>query len=333
MPRPTARGSGQLTLFDLRSFGRAGPQHRVLLPAQVEQIARTMRRTPEVMVKVSGGAKSVRGAVAHFRYVDRRGTLEIETDDGQTLSGKGAASQLVELWDLEATHSKDRNPYRGRAGRAPRKLVHNLVFSMPNGTAPAKVQAAVRGFAREQFGLEHRYALVLHTDQDHPHVHLAVKVVGESGRRLNIRKATLRQWRSAFAEQLRARGVAANATPRAERGQSRAPLKDAIYRAARRHASTHLLARLRRVSGQLQSGGFTPGVGKARLMETRRAVVAGWSATAEALAAAGQGALATEVRRFVAQMPTPRTTDEQLAEHILKLTRTRQATKEPPRTR
>ncbi|HTT04031.1 MAG TPA: hypothetical protein VMF64_01985 [Steroidobacteraceae bacterium] len=68
-------------------------------------------------------------------------------------------------------------------------------------------------------------------------------------------------------------------------------------------------------------------------METRRAVVEGWSATAEALAAAGQGALATEVRRFVAQMPTPKTTDEQLAEHILKLTRTRQAPKEPPRTR
>ena len=67
------------------------------------------------------------------------------------------------------------------------------MLSMPTGTPPDKVLAAVRNFAREQFWGQHRYAFALHTDEDHPHVHLVLKAVSEQGVRLNIRKATLRQ--------------------------------------------------------------------------------------------------------------------------------------------
>jgi hypothetical protein len=41
------------------------------------------------------------------------------------------------------------------------KLVHNIVLSMPAGTPPQKLLAASREFAREEFALQHRYALVL----------------------------------------------------------------------------------------------------------------------------------------------------------------------------
>ena len=105
---------------------------------------------------------------------------------------------------------------------------------MPAGTSPAKLLAASRNFAREEFALKHRYLMVLHNHQQHPHVHLVVKAVGEDGGRLNIRKATLRGWRRDFAEKLRAQGVAANATERAVRGQVRPPVRDGIYRAAER---------------------------------------------------------------------------------------------------
>ena len=36
---------------------------------------------------------------------------------------------------------------------------------------------------------KHRYAMVLHTDEPHPHVHMVVKAVSEEGVRLNIQKA------------------------------------------------------------------------------------------------------------------------------------------------
>jgi len=70
-----------------------------------------------------------------------------------------------------------------------------------------------------------------HTDEPHPHVHLVLRATSEDGRRLNIRKATLRHWRSQFAQQLRELDVPANATERAVRGEDRTHTKDGIYRA------------------------------------------------------------------------------------------------------
>ena len=42
-------------------------------------------------------------------------------------------------------------------------------------TPPNKVLEAVKDFAREEFAHKHRYAMVLHTDEPHPHVHMVVK--------------------------------------------------------------------------------------------------------------------------------------------------------------
>jgi hypothetical protein len=73
----------------------------------------------------------------------------------------------------------------------------------------------VRNFAQQQFGDRHRYALALHTDEPHPHVHMVLKGMSEDQVRFNIRKAILRNWREGFARLLRAEGVAAKATRRA----------------------------------------------------------------------------------------------------------------------
>ena len=313
MTRATVRPRSDRALLDIRSIARRGRQDRIALLAQVEQIARTVGRVPEVMVKVSGGAKSIRGAIAHLQYIDRRGKLEIETDEGLSLKGKHIEPTLLALWDLESADARARRPYAGKAGRKPGKLVHNVILSMPHGTPPEKLLAASRAFAREQFGLQHRYAMVLHTDQDHPHVHLVIKAVGEQGERLNIRKATLRDWRREFARQLRAQGIAANATERAVRGRSASSLKDSIYRAALRGDSRYLEARVARVHEQLRSGGLTPTPGKETLLETRRVVMAGWLNVADELAAAGHGALAEQTRDFVRRMSPAHTTDERLA--------------------
>ena len=73
---------------------------------------------------------------------------------------------------------------------------------MPSPTPPEKVLAAARRFAREKFGDQHRYAMVLHTDQRHPHVHMVVKAESEEGPRLHIDKAMLRVWREDFARSI-----------------------------------------------------------------------------------------------------------------------------------
>lgn len=123
-------------------------------------------------------------ATGSLAYLNREGEVEIETDDGQHLSGKGVEKELLEDWDLDLEQHRRKADLESRPSRPPPKLLHKLMFSMPPGTPPDKVLAAVKNFAREEFGLKHRYAMVLHTDEPHPHVHMVVKAMSERGVRL-----------------------------------------------------------------------------------------------------------------------------------------------------
>lgn len=318
-------------IWDLTSYARRGSGQQDRLSAtEVALIARTVRHAPEVMVKVTGGggANTSHGVNAHFNYIGRRGDIEIETDEGERLSGRGVGRHLIDDWDLDLDEDRERQDLFATTRRAAPKLVHKLIFSMPAGTPPKKVLAAVRDFAREEFGLQHRYAMVLHTDEPHPHVHVVVKAVSESGVRLNMHKATLRHWRQEFARHLRAHGVEANATERSVRGQSRAPKLDSIFRAAQRGESSHMAARVREVARELAAGSLD-GSGAARLQQTRREVVSGWNAIRGQLIVEGQHQLADAVGRFVNQMPPPRTEKAWLAHELIELTRQVRAKDKP----
>ena len=302
-------------LLDIASYARRGPGRRDhLSPAEIELITRTVHRTPEVMVKVlTRGGQDLGAVRRHMEYLDRKGKLEIETDDGQKLSGKGVEEELLEDWDLDIEEDRRGANLEARPGRSPPKLVHKVLFSMPPGTPPKKVLEAVKNFAREEFALKHRYAMVLHTDEAHPHVHMVIKAVSEQGERLNIRKATLREWRRKFAEQLQREGIAANATERAVRGGSRTRKSDGIYRANLRGESTQINDRQKAVTSAIRSGTPEPEDGKWILRATRRAVEAGWYAVSEILVSEGHSALANDVRRFARLMPRPMTEREQIA--------------------
>ena len=328
------RAGRDTPLLDIASLARHGPAGRVRLSlVQVEQIARTVARVPEAVIKVTRGATSTAGAIAHLRYIDRNGELDIETDEGERLNGKGIEQEITADWDLDSTRAHGLGPYGGKPGPKPTRLVHNVILSMPKGISPQKLLLASRDFAREEFGLKHRYALVLHTDQDHPHVHLVIKAVSEDGKRLNIRKATLRDWRGLFAQHLRERGIAANATERAVRGQTRSGFKDGIHRASLRGDSRHLRQRAERISQELRNGGLKPSPGKMKLLKTRRDVIAGWHAAADALLAAGHGVLAQKVWSFIGAMDRPLTTDECLAGKLEEQRPTHERDRQEERTR
>ncbi len=309
---------GESPLLNIASYGRPGPGRRDRLsPAEVEQIARTVRRAPEVMIKVlTKGGQDFGAIKRHLAYLTRGNELEFETDDGERLKGKGVGTGLMENWDLDLESRGRRATASGVGGRPPPKLVYKLIFSMPPGTPPDKLMAAVRNFAREEFALKHRYAMVLHTDEPHPHAHMVVKAVSEQGVRLNIRKATLRQWRQKFARHLRAQGVAANATERAVRGENRSYKIDGIYRAERRGESTHTGRRVAQVARELQNGGLRIESGTVKLLQTRSDVERGWRAVKEILLDEGHAELAHEVARFLHQMPPPRTEKELVAQGL-----------------
>lgn len=305
-------------LLDVQSYGRRGPGDSGgrLTPAQVDQIRRTVGRTPEAVVKVLPRASNDLKAVGkHMDYIGCNGGLELETDDGESVSGQ-MGKALLDDWDLDIDDMRRQPGLTATSGRKPPKLVHKLMFSMPPGTPPEKVLEAVRNFAREEFWGRHRYVFVLHTDEPHPHVHFVLKAVNEQGVRLNIKKATLRHWRSEFARNLRLRGVEANATERAVRGQVMKAKKDGIYRATLRGDSGYVRAQVEAVAAELVKGNTRAESGQRTLLETRRKVKSGWDSIAGHLARGSHHDLGKDVQRFVERMPSPRTEKEWIAERL-----------------
>lgn len=342
------------------SRGRKGPAtvQPLFNPSSPESMAAlnsTLNRAPEVMVKVTGGGKDTGTAQAHIAYIDRQGVLDIYTDDGDFLNGKDVAKFLVDDWGLDETikgkqrqapgdGELDKNGKPKRDSRP--KLVHNIVLSMPKGTPPQAVLAAAQFFAKENFALSYRYAMVLHdpaTDPKHektqsgknPHVHLVVKAVSETGERLYIRRETLQLWREQFAQALRAQGVQANATPAAIRGKGKSSAKSSIHQHQERLEkwrtegknegknlkppipSNLLQSQVERVLNELINGVKPDLSSKEKLLATRDKVLKDWLATEKALRDAGKNSDADRVLDFVNSLPTVKTDHDLLLEQML----------------
>ena len=311
--------SGTAPFLNIFSGGRCVPRGSGgFSSAQIEQIRRTVRRAPEVMVKVTGGGRKTGAVAAHLAYISQEGKLDLESDDGQRIS-KAGQKELLTGWHLELSAGQYRQPRDGNRRPAGIKLVHNITLSMPAPTPPEAVLAAAKVFARERFALKHRYAMALHTHQQHPHVHLVVKAEAEDGRgRLHIDKAMLREWREDFARMVRAQGIAANATSRAVRGQGKRAARAAIYRAKGRRNSYAMREAVQSIAAELTRTRRIHDAAHARLAETRQSIVAGWMDVAARLDAQGELMLAGDVRYFAKHLPPVLTDRERLAADFIR---------------
>jgi hypothetical protein len=186
------------------------------------QIARTVRRVPEVMVKITnrpGGRKGMKAISGHLRYISRNGKVELEDQDDQVIVGTDEIKDLADEWRRGGFGIPDESRHRE---------AFNIMLSMPPGTDRLAVRHAARDFAKAEFAENHRYIFAAHNDEAHPHIHLVVQARGYDGRRLNPRKADLQRWREGFAQRLREYGIDANATPRRTRGVTRQYAKQAV---------------------------------------------------------------------------------------------------------
>jgi hypothetical protein len=168
-------------------------------------------RSPQVMVKVTGGGRGMAAIAAHFRYISKNGQRTIEDDRGVEHEGKEALRDLVDQWRHGGSFIDEVSH---------RREAFNVMLSMPHGTDPQALKAAAREFAHVELA-GHRWVMVLHDHQANPHVHLSVRAESMTGDRLNPRKADLQRWRETFAERLRGVGIDAEATRQATRGETR----------------------------------------------------------------------------------------------------------------
>jgi hypothetical protein len=129
----------------------------------------------------------------------------------------------------------------------------------------------------------------------------------------------LREWREDFARMMRDQGIAANATSRVVRGPSKRAVRDATYRAKGRQSSYALREQIQSVATELSNTGTIRDPAHSRLVETRRAVVAGWMGVAATLDAQGEITLAGDVRYFAKHLPPVLTDRERLAATLIPL--------------
>jgi hypothetical protein len=125
-----------------------------------------------------------------------------------------------------------------------------------------------------------------------------VKAENELGRRLHIDKQRLRDWREDFAQLMREQGIAANATPRAIRGENSKKRPERIFKAQRYGKSTAMLDRVKGIVTELSRSGTIADSVRARLLDTRKSLVSAWMKAAEVLDAQGEIILAGDVRYF-----------------------------------
>lgn len=285
------------------------------------RLDRITRKAPEVMVKVTGSAAGGKKTNAHLSYITREGSLTATNERGELIEGKGTVKDLATEWLAD-------RPAQVGQRRAPD--TRNLVLSMPPGHDPETVFRAARTFADKEFGDNHQFLAVLHTDEKHPHVHLTVKTRGYDGKNLNPKKADLQRWREGFAKELRDLDIPAEATPRQLRGVVRKPDRQAARQMRKRGKVPRV--DLQRVKDAAATGRAHPAEKKA--LVRAQAVRDGWVATAAALKAEPDESsqrLAQQVERFIQEMPQAITERQRLQAAIRAQERNRAAERGPER--
>jgi hypothetical protein len=267
------------------------------------------------MVKVSGRQRGGGHTAAHLEYIGRHGKLEVETSDGEKLENVQELRELAKEWaEDEAASTRRREPLTSVS----------LVLSMPPGTDPDTVYQAARAFARTELE-RFPYAMALHTDADHPHVHLTVAARGEGGERFNPRKDDLAGWRESFARELRARGIEAEATPRRARGviqkTERTPVRKIRERAEAGKVEPPRVLQSGRdeAAAMLQERPAQPRPWEVKAIVRQSEVRASYERAASELDASDDPAdrrLAQQTRAFVASMPDLVTRDREQARQM-----------------
>ncbi len=204
-------------LTGLRLLGRPAASGDLGAEAVRRKLHGIIRRTPQVVVRISGGGKTIGHIKAHLDYISRKGRLELEDQNGDRSKGKEGLNMLRDEWAIGGFPVLE----EGR-----RREAFNIILSMPAGTNERALYDAARAFAASEFE-DCQYVMALHcADTDphpdpasNPHVHLCVKATRLDGTRLNPRKADLQRWRDNFAGHLRARGIEAESTTRLHRLQ------------------------------------------------------------------------------------------------------------------
>lgn len=298
------------------SRARPAPSTR-LTPSSKQRLGRIVRKSPEVMVKVTGRSFGPGHLKAHLDYVTRNGSLIAIGGDGRTIESRPELRSLHDEWVLKNELATCRRDEKSASA------VH-LMLSMPPQTDREAVEHAASAWAANILGDRYDYILTRHDDQGHPHVHVTVRAVGYDGRRLRVDRDDLQTWREHFAEKLRERGIDAEATPRKARGRTLKADRHAVRQLKDRGVVPRVELEARReVAREARMGKADVKAWETRIAGHRENVRAAYASHATELEAGSDSdrQLARDIRRFVADMPVAHTRRQLLQDELLAATK------------
>ena len=276
-----------------------------LSPSAKARLGRIARGAPEVMVKITGRSRGVVHLKQHLDYITRNGRLQAELQDGSKVETRADLRALHDDW-LAANILGERGGHRPGAAQSV-----GIILSMPEGTPPDRVHDAARSWARTTLH-DHDWLLVRHDDRGHPHVHVTVRAVGPTGKRLTAGPADLQRWRETFARELRRSGIEAEATPRKARGIVIKSAKSAVHRVEQRGLEPRVE---RRIRNETIAPSNKPSKWEPAIQVRQEVIRAAYLTQAEELerGTADDVHLARDIRNFVGSMPVPLTRRQLLA--------------------
>jgi hypothetical protein len=284
--------------------------------------------------------RDIEGVRNYMLYISRNGRLPASNEQGEQVTGRDAILDTHGSWNLELQRQTGWITARKKSGKIERggkiEQLHQtfgVIFSMPVGTDPAGLFDAVQAFTRDHFQ-NRQYLMVLHTPEtdpapdskraEHPHVHVILRAEDDDGQRLHIYKDDLRAWREDFAAALRARGIEANATSRAERGVSLKTVRGPEHHITerwRQGKGLPSMARARRfeeAAKELQEGRTEPKPWELAMAARRRDVQRELTQNVARLRQEGDHQLADQVEQFMQAMPPVDTERRQMQRALIK---------------
>lgn len=160
----------------------------------------------EVMVKITGNAKTAKGIKNSINYISRDADLKLRDDEGREYEGGKDMSDAYDYMISPEDRLRiddDKNP----------NISHNMMFNTNAvvGVSQEDMLDSVQSVIKEKYP-DNRFIMAYHKDTDNPHVHVVLRIPDNSGVRINIRKADLRDLRSGFAHKLQEKGYNVKAT-------------------------------------------------------------------------------------------------------------------------
>ncbi|AZG79029.1 LPD7 domain-containing protein [Methylocystis rosea] len=159
-------------------------------------------------------AHGVEGATTALARLTRGGEIEVFGPDGRVLKDEAErlARELPNRPPRAASREANVSLEIAKSWRphmrssAPRDFAHVILSAKPGTDKAAFMDAARATLARAFAG--HEYVFVMHTNREHIHVHAAVRLVRDDGKRLDPKIQDFARWRDTLAAEARARGIA-----------------------------------------------------------------------------------------------------------------------------